>query len=790
MGIQGLLPLLKSTNTPVHIKEYSGKVAAVDTYSWLHKGAITCSKELCQGLPTTKFVDYCMQKVNLLRQHGVKPLLIFDGGLLPMKEEQEIKRARSRKVNFERALEHEQSGNSSAAYDCYQKAVDITPQIAFQLVKVLQEEHIPYIVAPYEADAQLAFLSIQGHVDVVITEDSDAIPFGCLKVLFKMDKFGQGVEFQYDDLAKNRDLNFTSFTKQMVLEMCILSGCDYLPSLQGMGVKRAHGLMRRFRSYGKAIKHLKYNGVSVPSTYEDMFTRAVLTFRHQWVYDPVLEDLVHLTPLPSDLTQSLDFLGPSLSRELGQAIARGEVDPISGVPFESIINLSNPKTTGSVGQRKRQMDLPIQKNMLTNYFLSASSEAKRQFRAPRNNDLDRISHEVENDFQSFSSTSPSTEILDKRNASALHYRTSDFSIFTESLDKRNAPALHCRTSDFSFSIEEEDQVFKVSASSETKHQFRAPRKDDIDRISPEVENNFQSSSSTSPSMEISDKRNTSALHCRTSDFSFAIEEEDQVLNFLNSKMACASSPVSVDLDIRESASYGLLNTSVTKKNRFQKTQGKAIVRSCYFSKNKVAEKPPVSLDTEPSTSDGLSLGQRCSDLQSPDLSTNGNPGHDHSEKPPNSHCRTEGVVNVSGLRVKHGGKSIDHITFGEKKHIPIFSSKLLGENIRPGKFASDTSHVEQYACIAQKSMERFVSTIAPFRCLAPGARASGLRRPVKPGLSGKANRLSSKASRSVEDLRQFAFTRSNCRSSLSQEESVPGVKSIARLNDYYLSEWD
>lgn len=79
-----------------------------------------------------------------------------------------------------------------------------------------------------------------------------------IQVLFKMDKFGQGVEFQYDDLAKNRDLNFTSFTKQMVLEMCILSGCDYLPSLQGMGVKRAHGLMRRFRSYGKVSNPLLF----------------------------------------------------------------------------------------------------------------------------------------------------------------------------------------------------------------------------------------------------------------------------------------------------------------------------------------------------------------------------------------------------------------------------------------------------------------------------------------------------------------------------------------------------
>ena len=66
-----------------------------------------------------------------------------------------------------------------------------------------------------------------------------------------MDKFGQGVEFQYDDLVNNRDLNFTNFTKQMVMEMCILSGCDYLPSLPGMGVKRAHGLIRRFGNYHK-----------------------------------------------------------------------------------------------------------------------------------------------------------------------------------------------------------------------------------------------------------------------------------------------------------------------------------------------------------------------------------------------------------------------------------------------------------------------------------------------------------------------------------------------------------
>ena len=74
-----------------------------------------------------------------------------------------------------------------------------------------------------------------------------------------MDKFGQGVEFQYDDLVNNRDLNFTNFTKQMVMEMCILSGCDYLPSLPGMGVKRAHGLLRRVGNYHKGSIILSTN---------------------------------------------------------------------------------------------------------------------------------------------------------------------------------------------------------------------------------------------------------------------------------------------------------------------------------------------------------------------------------------------------------------------------------------------------------------------------------------------------------------------------------------------------
>lgn len=48
--------------------------------------------------------------------------------------------------------------------------------------QALKAEQVPYIVAPYEADAQLAYLEKEGIVDGIITEDSDLLVFGCRNV--------------------------------------------------------------------------------------------------------------------------------------------------------------------------------------------------------------------------------------------------------------------------------------------------------------------------------------------------------------------------------------------------------------------------------------------------------------------------------------------------------------------------------------------------------------------------------------------------------------------------------
>lgn len=62
------------------------------------------------------------------------------------------------------------------------RSVDITHEMALQLIKQCRQRNVDCIVAPYEADAQMAYLNKINVAQVIITEDSDLILFGCNKV--------------------------------------------------------------------------------------------------------------------------------------------------------------------------------------------------------------------------------------------------------------------------------------------------------------------------------------------------------------------------------------------------------------------------------------------------------------------------------------------------------------------------------------------------------------------------------------------------------------------------------
>lgn len=111
-----------------------------------------------------------------------------------------------------------------------------------------------------------------------------------------------------------------------------------------------------------------------------------------------------------------------------------------------------------------------------------------------------------------------------------------------------------------------------------------------------------------------------------------------------------------------------------------------------------------------------------------------------------------------------GNRLDDALTNGKRKHIPTFRSDLISNSTQQEKFACDLSHLEQYSVIAEQSMERFVSTISSFRCSAGGARASGLRAPLKSVTTQKAVRTLNQADASKGDFSKFTYQSNNCNS--------------------------
>ncbi|KAH7099178.1 PIN domain-like protein [Auriculariales sp. MPI-PUGE-AT-0066] len=307
MGIQGLLPFLQPIQKATHLKHFKGKTIGVDAYVWLHRGAYACTAELVLGTPTTKYVDFAMSRVRLLEHNGANPLIVFDGGPLPAKKPTDEKRKMQRKEALGQARAFNAQGRHSQARELYGKALDVTPEVAYQFIKALKAAGVPYIVAPYEADAQLAFLSKSGIIDAVLTEDSDLLVFGVQEALFKLDASGTCMRVSRADFGL-AELGMTGWDMSRFREMAMLSGCDYLPNIPGMGLKTAHKMIKKYHNVEKVLTAVRFEGKRrIPSDYLVRFRMAERAFLHQRVWDPSQGRLVCLEDLPEgDVQAAMD----------------------------------------------------------------------------------------------------------------------------------------------------------------------------------------------------------------------------------------------------------------------------------------------------------------------------------------------------------------------------------------------------------------------------------------------------------------------------------------------------
>ncbi|ORD93018.1 EXO1 [Enterospora canceri] len=270
----------------VPISEYRKKRVSVDAFCWIHAIASNCAYEIYNKLDTKKYINMFRNKINSLTKHGIVPIFVFDGDLIVAKQETSENRQNIRdkaRVEMEMAIEE---GDSHRARELVKRAIKIESWLVYEFLQELEKQDIEYIIAPYEADAQMAYLNRIGYVDHVMTEDSDLIVYGATSILFK-----------FNGALLTESLG--SFFADNLMEICILSGCDYLSSIKGIGLKKALKFYEKHGSVEELVKELQYK-MDVPEGYIHRFHRAKLTFMHHIVYDPITKERKNYTHTDED----------------------------------------------------------------------------------------------------------------------------------------------------------------------------------------------------------------------------------------------------------------------------------------------------------------------------------------------------------------------------------------------------------------------------------------------------------------------------------------------------------
>jgi DNA excision repair protein ERCC-5 len=153
-------------------------------------------------------------------------------------EEAQAERARAERARLDeetRALQKSQRKQS-------RDAEVVTDEMYDEAKRLLRLFGVPYVTAPFEAEAQCAQMELAGLVDGVVTEDNDAFLFGARRVYKNLFDPNRHVEvYAMDDVEAEFGLG-----RERLISLAQLLGSDYTDGVHGVGIVNAMETLSAF----------------------------------------------------------------------------------------------------------------------------------------------------------------------------------------------------------------------------------------------------------------------------------------------------------------------------------------------------------------------------------------------------------------------------------------------------------------------------------------------------------------------------------------------------------------
>ena len=257
MGIRGLNNLIKKYSPDAEnvkdIKEYSGCIFGIDCSILLYKFKYASKAENSHLVGIVNRIKYYMS-------NGILPVFVFDGDP-PEAKRNTIQKRQDNKEKLYVRIEELRNLEIDAKTDAEKKTLaDEITRISSQIIRIkkshileckelLEKSGVPYCTAPEDAEKYCAFLQKNGFIDYTVTDDTDAMTFGCEKII--KTSINKIIEIDTNKVLQNFEM-----TMEMFVDFCILSGCDYSDTIASVGPVTSFNIIKQHKSIDNYIEKL------------------------------------------------------------------------------------------------------------------------------------------------------------------------------------------------------------------------------------------------------------------------------------------------------------------------------------------------------------------------------------------------------------------------------------------------------------------------------------------------------------------------------------------------------
>ena len=260
MGIKNLMKLIKDKSpnaiTELDTSQFKNKKIAIDTSIILYQSVIAIKSKSNLVGPTgnsTSHILGILLKTLYYLKINIIPVHIFDGKPPELKMKVLEDRFKIRQNAIDKLIEIDDKEKDKEKDDkdelsdidklrLIKQSISISQEEMSEVKEIVKLLGVPYIEAPQEADSQCAYLSRNDLVDYVASEDMDILTFGCKNLLKGFMKRNM-VNINLEMILSEMEINMDQF-----IDLCILLGCDYTDSIDGVGLKKAYELIKKYKN--------------------------------------------------------------------------------------------------------------------------------------------------------------------------------------------------------------------------------------------------------------------------------------------------------------------------------------------------------------------------------------------------------------------------------------------------------------------------------------------------------------------------------------------------------------